>query len=551
MTSHPIRCLKAIESSYFASYSQIIIISDPIMPDTSPKTPARIVDSMPEAFVSNARISTEVSRRVADGRLRKLATRLYTRNLEDSPEAIVRRNLWGIVAGYFPNAVVADRTAFEGRPAADGSVCLVAPHGRTIQLPGATLRVRRGAPPGENDRPYMGQPLHMSSAARTYLDNLCPSRASGGKLSRTVSRKVIEERLERLLAAGGVEACNRLRDEARREAEALGRMQQWAEFNQIVGALAGTREAKLTAPIAQGRARGQAYDPERALLFESLYAALQHNPAAARIPAPRDGIGSATLAFFEAYFSNYIEGTEFEVEEAANIVFRGHIPQERPADAHDILGVWRIVSDPSEMRRAPKKPDELIEILRDRHAIAMQARPEASPGSFKSQTNRAGSTGFVAPDAVIGTLRQGFDIYANLQSPFHRAVFMHFMISEVHPFADGNGRLARVMMNAELIAGGEERIVIPTVYRGDYIAALRALSHRTSAEPQIRMLDFTQQFTAAVQWQALEPTFDQLRACNAFETDADAEYRGIRLQMPQGKTANAPEGNRPALPDAS
>lgn len=29
----------------------------------------------------------------------------------------------------------------------------------------------------------------------------------------------------------------------------------------------------------------------------------------------------ANLSFFEAYFSNFIEGTEFEVEEAADIVF--------------------------------------------------------------------------------------------------------------------------------------------------------------------------------------------------------------------------------------
>lgn len=30
-------------------------------------------------------------------------------------------------------------------------------------------------------------------------------------------------------------------------------------------------------------------------------------------------------------------------------------------------------------------------------------------------------------------------------------------VSEVHPFADGNGRTARIMMNAELIAAGQER----------------------------------------------------------------------------------------------
>ena len=34
---------------------------------------------------------------------------------------------------------------------------------------------------------------------------------------------------------------------------------------------------------------------------------------------------------------------------------------------------------------------------------------------------------------------------------------MMFLVAEVHPFADGNGRVARVMMNAELIAGGQQR----------------------------------------------------------------------------------------------
>ncbi|MDE0374271.1 MAG: hypothetical protein OXI73_17235 [Rhodospirillales bacterium] len=61
----------------------------------------------------------------------------------------------------------------------------------------------------------------------------------------------------------------------------------------------------------------------------------------------------ATLAFFEAYFSNFIEGTEFAVDEAADIAFRGVVPNERPADAHDVLGTWRIVSDTREMGRTP------------------------------------------------------------------------------------------------------------------------------------------------------------------------------------------------------
>jgi hypothetical protein len=67
--------------------------------------------------------------------LRKLPSRIYTRNLKDPPEGIVRRNLWPLVAAYLPGAPIADRTALENRPAADGSVFLVADHKRAIALP--------------------------------------------------------------------------------------------------------------------------------------------------------------------------------------------------------------------------------------------------------------------------------------------------------------------------------------------------------------------------------------------------------------------------------
>jgi Fic family protein len=39
-------------------------------------------------------------------------------------------------------------------------------------------------------------------------------------------------------------------------------------------------------------------------------------------------------------------------------------------------------------------------------------------------------------------------------------------MAEVHPLTDGNRRVARLMMNAELVAGGQTRIFIPSVYRG-------------------------------------------------------------------------------------
>src|SRR5205807_8008083 len=126
-----------------------------------------------------------------------------------------------------------------------------------------------------------------------------------------------------------------------------------------------------------------------------------------------DGSAFDHEAFFDAYFSNYIEGTEFEVDEALSIVFENRIPEKRPQDAHDILGTYRLLSDPQEMSHSVvKEVDDLeafLRLLQHRHHVLLAARPEGAPGEFKIQPNRAGNTIFVAPELVRGTLQKGVE----------------------------------------------------------------------------------------------------------------------------------------------
>src|SRR5438552_3773461 len=162
----------------------------------------------------------------------------------------------------------------------------------------------------------------------------------------------------------------------------------------------------------------------------------------------------------------------------------------------------------------------------------MEGRPYKGPGRFKADPNRARSTLFVAPELVEGTLAKGFEIYRGLTSPLHRAVFMMFLISEVHPFADGNGRIARIMMNAELVAAGENRVVVPTVYRNNYLMALKALSQNGVTGALVRVMDFAQRYTAAVDFRELHAARVILERTNAFADPNEADAAGIRLTLP-------------------
>ena len=87
-------------------------------------------------------------------------------------------------------------------------------------------------------------------------------------------------------------------------------------------------------------------------------------------------------------------------------------------------------------------------------------------------------------------------------------------------------------MNAELVRAGEERIVVPTVYRANYLTALKALSQNGICEPLIHMLDYAQRWTAAVDWRSVAETEGELRALNAFLDSRVADDEGRRLRMP-------------------
>jgi len=89
------------------------------------------------------------------------------------------------------------------------------------------------------------------------------------------------------------------------------------------------------------------------------------------------------------------------------------------------------------------------------------------------------------------------------------------------------------MMNAELVSVLDQKIIIPIVYRNNYLAALKALSIDKNTNPLIRTLDFAQKFTHSIDWSDFDRVRDQLEACNAFYDPIEADREGIRLRLPE------------------
>jgi len=472
---------------------------------------------------ADAVVSRRISGLEKKGVLRKIAPRIYTTNLHDAPENIVRRNLFDIVAWRLPGGVISHRSAYEMAPTPTGDFFLTASSERVIaDIPGIRLNVSKGAPPLENDIRLGGASIYVSSEYRRALEILQPSRKAPDE-AKSLPASFIEGKIEKMMAVGGEKDVNDFRDRAREVAAELGMGNEFGKLNKIVSALLNTHPATvLTSDSAKALAAGVPYDAERARLFEVLFNALQNDYFATRDDANTSVEAFRNFAFFESYFSNYIEGTEFEVGEAKQIVDTGRIIPNRSGDSHDILGTFNVVSNKTEMQRTPATEDEFLSLLQRRHAAILRGRPDMDPGGFKTRGNRAGDSVFVAPERVEGTLRHGFKLYRALTSPLARAVYMMFLCSEVHPFNDGNGRVSRIMMNAELVAAGQTRIIVPTVFRDDYILSLRRLTRSSNPAAYIKAMSRLQEFCSRIDASTFDGTREFLERSNAFKEPDEA-----------------------------
>lgn len=98
-----------------------------------------------------------------------------------------------------------------------------------------------------------------------------------------------------------------------------------------------------------------------------------------------------------------------------------------------------------------------------------------------------------------------------------RALMAMFLVSEVHPFTDGNGRLARLVMNAELSAVRSCRIIVPTLFREEYLDCLRVLTREGNPGPYLNAMQMIHEWTAAFNYENLDKAIADMTACNAFE----------------------------------
>ena len=471
-------------------------------------------------LATDAVIRNELQRYFRRGGLTRIRNDVYV-DTDDIDEIEDRlRKEWVRIANFlFVNPLAVYRTAVELKPV-NNRVYLMVANGarRTVDVGSVQFTIEAGDI--EHGVEPFGLEMKRSTLARQLLENLTSTRTKPGS-KKKIGHEWVESQLLDVVTRHGEAGLNQLRDETVILAAQSGRKKHQQQLSKMISAILKSHPVNgvLHGGASIALAAGMPFEEERVTRFAAFSAYLSRIQLA-EIPFVYDTAGWRRLTFYESYFSNYIEGTRFTIDEAEEIFTSEQTQYERHEDSHDLLSHVDITGDHAEMTRLPESANSLIDILKSRHSVLLAQRPNKLPGLFKIRTNQAGSTRFVAPENLQGTLVQGFEIYNELPKGIRRALFMHFLIAECHPFDDGNGRIARIMMNAELVAVDQHKIIVPTVCRENYLGGLRQATRQNRFRTITKILHQLQQYSASINWSDYDDAKTQLLSAAA-DQEAD------------------------------
>ena len=195
------------------------------------------------------------------------------------------------------------------------------------------------------------------------------------------------------------------------------------------------------------------------------------------------------------YNSNAIEGNSLTLGETRSLLLHGLTAAGKPMRDHlDIKGHNEAVVALEEFVRSEYPLTE--QFIREMHQLLLgepyhnpaqaaggqPTRKLIVPGRYKTSPNNVlTATGetfyFASPEETPGRMTDLMDWYraeeaAPTLPPVALAAEFHYRFVRIHPFDDGNGRMARLLMNLILLRHGYPMTVIKAADRNRYLAAL-------------------------------------------------------------------------------
>lgn len=175
------------------------------------------------------------------------------------------------------------------------------------------------------------------------------------------------------------------------------------------------------------------------------------------------------------YNSNAIEGNTLTLSETKVVLENGITIKGKPLKDHlEIINHKEAIEYIEDLVSKNIKLSEYD--IRSVHYLILKEIDSTNAGKYRNE-NVFISGAIHVPPAYMNVpyeMQKLINQYQAWQGlhPVVRACFLHGEFVKIHPFVDGNGRTARLLLNFELIQSGYPPVVIKTENRADYYDAL-------------------------------------------------------------------------------
>lgn len=195
----------------------------------------------------------------------------------------------------------------------------------------------------------------------------------------------------------------------------------------------------------------------------------------------------------DAYHSLSIEGYSVTPELIDRVRQGGWSPDvdERDRQSRDALaarGYWQAFQKVKETIGGILDGGDAGLLVREQHrdwyrelfspSVAAGILKPGALAGYRNQPVYLRGSAHVPPrsEVVSDAMQALFALLENEPEPAVNAVLGHWLFGYIHPYPDGNGRMARFLMNAMLSAGGYPWTVVRVEDREEYLAGLEAAS---------------------------------------------------------------------------
>lgn len=179
------------------------------------------------------------------------------------------------------------------------------------------------------------------------------------------------------------------------------------------------------------------------------------------------------------YNSNAIEGNSLTLKETYLVIHEGITIKGKPLKDHleakDHQEALEFLYDLVQKDSKPTLSEPLIRML---HQLVMKKSDEEFAGKYRTSNVVIVGADHVPPDALnvpeeMKALMDWFRKARTHENPIELAALLHHKLVSIHPFFDGNGRTARLVMNIVLMKAEYPLVIILKQDRKKYYRALQ------------------------------------------------------------------------------